>query len=130
MLYLLAFMAGATFGYPTVRLTDDKVWVDLEGTVTHLRGFIHNIMLPDKYTVPQRAALPESSGIRMAPPPEPLHSIVENNRSDYESSGVTTNIVVFSVLATVIVALILISRAPDWLNRIANWVGFKGNEKP
>lgn len=125
MLYLIAFMAGATFGYPTVRLTDDSVKVDIEATVKHLRGFIHNVMLPDKQPVTQRTSLPESSDVGMAPPPEPLNSIVENNRSSYESSGVTTNIVVFSALATVVVALILISRAPDWLERIVRWLGFK-----
>lgn len=128
MLYLIAFMAGATFGYPTVRLTDDAVKVDIEATVKHLRGFIRNVMLPDRQAVPQHVSITGADGIRMVPPLEPLNSIVENNRSSYESSGVTTNIVVFSVLATAVVALILISRAPDWLERIVRWLGFKGKD--
>ena len=129
MLHLIAFMAGATFEYPTVRLTDDTVKNDIEASVNHLRGFIHNLILPDSQPIYQRPPKHESNGIRMAPHPKRLNSIVDNNRSSYESSGVTTNIVVFSVLATVIVALILISRAPDWLDRIVKWLGFKGNIK-
>jgi hypothetical protein len=117
---IIAFLAGSTFGYPSIRLQDDRLKMDVEQTVTHLRGIMKSLVVPhDAVNNDRGYAVPLSQSQLHA------ESIVENNRHSYTSNGVTTNIIVFSVVGTIIVALIVIARAPDWLNRMANRLGFK-----
>lgn len=122
--FLLVIYIGVVHSYPHVALTDDYMKHDLNEALQALRGYVKYIPKPEMI---EPAATDYRTPVILNTKALNSGAILAKNDGDYGSHGATINIIVFSVIVVVVVVLIVISRAPEWLSRMANKLGFRND---